>query len=68
MVSFCWGQRSFISCTSETARIKKELSTGNSITGHVYLVDKEGLIRWRAHAKPTDRELKAMLDCTQQLL
>ena len=59
---------SFISCTSETARIKKELFTGNSITGHVYLVDKEGLIRWRAHAKPTDRELKIMLDCTQQLL
>lgn len=44
------------------------ISLGNSIVGHVYLLDGSGNIRWRAIATPTKRELQAMLKCTNQLI
>ena len=44
------------------------IALGNSIVGHVYLLDSCGGIRWRATATPTERELQTMLKCTKQLM
>lgn len=48
--------------------LMQALEVGNTIVGHVYLVDNEGLIRWRAHAVPTVQETNTLLKCSQQLL
>lgn len=40
----------------------------NEIVGHAYLVDCNGLIRWKAHANPAELEINHMLDCSQLLL
>ena len=48
--------------------LKERLAVGNIIVPHTYLVDREGLIRWRAHAAPTTKELSAMITCTKQLV
>lgn len=47
--------------------IKKKFME-NEIVGHAYLVDCNGLIRWKAHANPTEEEITHMLDCSQLLL
>lgn len=47
--------------------LMQALEVGNTIVGHVYLVDNEGLIRWRAHAVPTVQETNTLLKCSQQL-
>jgi len=31
-------------------------------------VDGNGLVRWKAHANPTDEEIKFMLDCSKLML
>ena len=49
-------------------QLKQTLAIGNTIVGHVYLLDSDGRVRWRAHAAPTDRELKALIKCTRQLV
>ena len=38
------------------------------MTGHAFLIDSEGYVRWKAHAKPTDEELESMKTCTERLL
>ena len=40
----------------------------NEIVGHAFLVDCNGLVRWKAHANPTEEEIKYMLDCSKLLL
>lgn len=47
--------------------IKKKIME-NEIVGHAYLVDCNGLIRWKAHANPAELEINHMLDCSQLLL
>ena len=47
---------------------KKLLGVHNSIIGYAFLVDPEGLVRWKAHAKPTEKELKYMIKCTRELI
>ena len=49
-------------------QFKQTLAIGNTIVGHVYLLDSDGHVRWRAHAAPKDRELKALIKCTRQLV
>ncbi|KAL9971360.1 hypothetical protein ACROYT_G023873 [Oculina patagonica] len=46
----------------------KEKFLENEIVGHAFLVDSNGLVRWKAHANPTDEEIKHMLDCSKLLL
>lgn len=46
----------------------KEKFLENEIVGHAFLVDSNGLVRWKAHANPTDEEIKHMLDCSKILL
>ena len=50
------------------SEIVNSLQIGNTIVGYVHLLDKEGVVRWRAHATPTEREIQSMLKCTRQLL
>ena len=44
------------------------MDVSNTIVGHAYLVDKEGRVRWRAVATPTQAEVASMLKCTKELL
>lgn len=48
--------------------LKQSLAIGNTIVGHVYLLDNRGLIRWRAHASPTEKELDTLVKFTRQLI
>ena len=41
---------------------------GNFLVGHAFLIDREGYVRWKACAKPTEEELDAMVKCTKLLL
>ena len=52
----------------DAPEIRKTLQLGNSMIGYVFLLDKEGRIRWKAHASPTEHEIEALLRCSQQLL
>jgi len=40
----------------------------NEIVGHAFLIDSNGLVRWKAHANPTEEEIRYMLDCSKLLL
>ena len=55
-------------CGKDVSRIKETLELDNSMVGYVFLLDREGRIRWRAHASPTKYEIEALLRCSQQLL
>ena len=61
-------QSLFLVCSEGVEQLRVDLEIGNSIVGYAYLVDKEGLIRWRAHASPTEREIRAMIKNTRKLL
>lgn len=55
-------------CFTGTSKPIKENFLENTIVGHTFLVDCNGLVRWKAHANPTDEEIKFMLDCSKLLL
>ena len=40
---------------------------GNKMVAHALLVDRNGLVRWRASADPSEDELKSLLNGTEQL-
>ncbi len=61
-------QSSFLVCSEGVESVKSGLAIGNSIVGYAYLVDKEGRVRWRAHATPNEREIKALIKCTKTLM
>ena len=61
-------QSSLMVCSEGVEQLSDSLEIGNSIAGYAYLVDREGLIRWRAHASPTAGEVRAMIKCTRMLL
>ena len=48
--------------------VRKTLQLRNSIIGYVFLLDRQGKIRWRAHASPTQKEIAALLNCARHLL
>lgn len=48
--------------------LMRTLDVHSSLICYAYLLDAQGLIRWRAHGEPTLTELQAMLKCTQELL
>jgi hypothetical protein len=53
-------------CTA--SGLRQALDIHSSMVGYAYLLDGEGLIRWRAHAIPTQDELLGLTRCTQLLL
>lgn len=55
-------------CYSGNTKQIKENFLENIIVGHAFLVDCNGRVRWKAHANPTDEEIKFMLDCSKLLL
>jgi len=55
-------------CFTGNSKPIKENFLENTIVGHAFLVDCNGLVRWKAHANPTDEEIKFMLDCSKLLL
>ena len=55
-------------CGKDVPKMRETLQLGNSMVGYVFLLDKEGRIRWKAHASPTQYELQALLRCSRQLL
>ncbi|XP_064385147.1 uncharacterized protein LOC135334040 isoform X2 [Halichondria panicea] len=61
-------QSSFLVCSEGVESVKSGLAIGNSIVGYAYLVDKEGRVRWKAHATPNEREIKALIKCTKTLM
>lgn len=62
-------QNTHMVCIGKMAsELRKVLDVQNSIVGHAYLLDREGLVRWTAHATPTQSELHAMTKCTKDLL
>ena len=46
---------------------KKDL-IGNFLVGHAFLVDRNGFVRWKACATPTEEELESMVKCTKLLM
>lgn len=52
----------------DAANVRMSLQIKNMIVGYVFLLDPEGRVRWRAHATPTVREIKALLSCSRQLM
>lgn len=62
-------QNTHMVCIGKMAsELRKVLDVRNSIVGHACLLDREGLVRWTAHATPTQSELQAMTKCTKDLL
>ena len=61
-------QSSFLVCSEGVESVKSGLNIGNTIVGYAYLLDKEGRVRWRAHASPNEREIKALIKCTKTLM
>ena len=62
-------QSSFMVCTGKTAsELRRALRMHSSMVGYAFLLDGEGLIRWRAHAVPTQEELQSMIRCTKELM
>ncbi|KAJ7393552.1 hypothetical protein OS493_006537 [Desmophyllum pertusum] len=55
-------------CFRGNSKPLKEQFLENKIVGHAFLVDCNGLVRWKAHANPTEEEIKYMLDCSNVLL
>lgn len=58
----------FLCYTGKFSKVRKTLSIHNSIIGYAFLLDSKGLIRWRAHGYPNEREINALLKCTSQLI
>ncbi|XP_065827990.1 uncharacterized protein [Oscarella lobularis] len=55
-------------CTGEnTERLKESLPIENVLLGHSFLVDNDGLVRWKAHGVPTERETKSLIQCSKDL-
>ncbi len=54
-------------CGKAASELRSCLDIHNSLLGYAYLLDREGLIRWRAHAQPTERELQRMIKCSTEL-
>ena len=52
----------------DVPEIRETLQLRNSMIGYVFLLDREGRIRWKAHASPTEYEIESLLRCSQQLL
>ena len=48
--------------------IQEQLGVNNWVIGYALLVDRDGLVRWRAQGKPTETEIKSMLKCCNSLL
>lgn len=56
-------------CTGKkSAELRNLLDIHSSIVGFAFLLDGDGLIRWRAHATPTLEELTGMTKCAESLL
>lgn len=47
---------------------RKSLRITNLLTGYIFLLDKQGRVRWRAYGKSTDEEVSSMISCTHKLL
>lgn len=60
-------QDNFLFFTGNLKPIREKLLE-NEIVGHAFLVDSNGLVRWKAHANPTEQEITSMLDCSKLLL
>lgn len=48
-------------------KLQRQLDIINILVGQAYLVDKNGLIRWKAHGTATQFEIETMIKLTTQL-
>ena len=60
-------QSSFLCYFGSTNNFQSKIIE-NTLVGHCFLVDSDGLIRWKAHAKPKEEELEYMIDNTRTLI
>ena len=62
-------QSQFMVCAGKkVSELRTILDLHSSIVGYAYLLDRDGLIRWQAHATPTNEELQGMTKSAQSLL
>ena len=59
-------QENFLCCYEKTKEVVKTLFE-NTLVGHAVLIDHTGLVRWKAHALPTEDELSFLVKCTNNL-
>jgi len=60
-------QGNFICCFEDGQDIRNTLLIKNPLVGHVYLVDPQGKVRWRAHSNALPEEIESMLKLTKEL-
>lgn len=48
--------------------IRKTLGLTNRLTAYVYLIDRDGKIRWRGSGHPEEQEVRILIQCGQELL
>lgn len=56
------------SAGNEVAELRDTLQLENSVIGSVFLLDRGGRIRWKAHSSPTQLEIRSLLSCSEELL
>eukprot|EP00051_Salpingoeca_urceolata_P016842 m.226315 g.226315 ORF g.226315 m.226315 type:complete len:311 (+) comp18795_c0_seq6:3298-4230(+) len=49
-----------VHCPSNAKQLREDLDVMNAMAAYVYLVDKNGLVRWKAHGPPSARELDSL--------
>ncbi len=61
-------QDNYLCYYGTTAGIRSEGFVENVVVGHAFLIDSNGLVRWRACAKPTNEEIESLIACSQRML
>ena len=58
----------FLCLYSSLKQLRSRELLGNIVVGHAFLIDRNGLVRWKACAEPTGDELVSLSKCTKQLI
>eukprot|EP00638_Chattonella_subsalsa_P003909 CAMPEP_0117751468 /NCGR_PEP_ID=MMETSP0947-20121206/10992_1 /TAXON_ID=44440 /ORGANISM="Chattonella subsalsa, Strain CCMP2191" /LENGTH=235 /DNA_ID=CAMNT_0005569853 /DNA_START=232 /DNA_END=939 /DNA_ORIENTATION=- len=51
----------------ETEELRESLGITNRLSGYLYLVDKDGFIRWRGCGRASEQELEHLMRATEQI-
>lgn len=52
----------------KTDNLRLSLGLTNRLTGYVFLLDRNGKVRWRGCGEPSSSEIESMIESTKKLL